>query len=258
MEQSVCSDPSDSLTSALSTLLDSFKDIIRSTHKASDLPEAVSALQSFMSEMLLTAKQNPTPQGFFDLCQKHQGDLHVFLHDICANSPKLVDAYAQWYADSLALYRRKDDAPLGSFTKVVDDLLSSLNEDDRQTVLKEADNYAAFSASSDALSRERFQAMLQGKPTDMGPGTAIMIWHDVVDKSAVRPSSLDGRCRFGGDASVQDASQQSEELADGANSGHKQKVDVLATPDGRPPVNGVKSLLEKFHKLLTQNRVISV
>lgn len=258
MESSVCSDPSDSLTSALSTLLDSFKDIIRSTHKASDLPEAVSALQTFMNDMLLTAKENPTPQGFFELCKNHQGDLHVFLHDLCANSPKLVDAYSQWYSDSIKLYHRTDDAPLGSFTKIIDDLLSSLNEKDRQTVLKEADDYATFSQSAEALSRERFQAILQGKSADMGPGTAIQIWHDYIDKSAVRPSTLDGKCRFGSDASVQDASGQSEELADGESSGRTQKVNVLPTAQGRPPVNGVKGLLEKFHKLLTQNRVISI
>lgn len=258
MEKAVCQNPEDPLTSAMTALLDSFKGIIRETHKASNLPGAVSSLQTFLDDMLATARQTPTPSGFFDLCLKHQGDLHVFLHDLCANSPQLVEAYSKWYSSSTILYQRDKAAPLGSFTKLIDDLLSIINTQDREAALHEADQYAAFSQASEQLSRQRLQAVLQGSPSDCGPGTATMVWHDLINKFAVRPATMDGPCRFGEDASVQNASKESEEVEGGTGPVSQADVAVLPTPEGRPQTTRVQRLLSKFYELLARNRVISL
>jgi hypothetical protein len=204
---------SDHLSAGIQEVARAFEPVLRRVHRAGDLPRALSDLQAFL-DALLALPTGASVGAYARVVDVHQRSLHRFLHALAQDS-ELRAWYMSWYRTALDAYRAANPMPgggAGAMTGVLEGLLASLNEEDRRTVLAEADAYAAHLRKLEHHSRERMRSLLaDDSKEDAGPGVWLAVWQGMVDRTAVTPASVNGPVRYGAEGGVQKAS-----AADGA------------------------------------------
>ncbi|TIA93358.1 hypothetical protein E3P99_00135 [Wallemia hederae] len=197
--------------------MNAFEPLIRKLHKSVNLKEALDDLQVFIDDLVVIAKEQVGPRAYIDLFNKHQKNLHKFLHNLVKKAPEMKEMYLDWYMHSLQQYRTKNEEVVddkeectgaGDYSEVLQGLFGKLDSQTQQEVVSELDAHVEYQRNVLNSSREKMSALLdRSKPEPkIGPGVFIAVWQDMIDKNAITPVTMYGEVRHGADKGVQKAS----------------------------------------------------
>lgn len=195
--------------------MNAFEPLIRKLHKSVNLKEALDDLQIFIDDLVIIAKEQVGPRAYIDLFNKHQRNLHKFLHNLVKNAPEMKDMYLEWYLHSLNQYRTGNEelaeqecTGAGDFSDVLQNLFNELDPHTQETVMKELDAHAAYQSNVLNSSKQKMNDLIdRTKPEPaIGPGVFIAVWQDMIDKNPITPVTMYGEVRHGADKAVQKAS----------------------------------------------------
>ncbi|CAE6487015.1 unnamed protein product [Rhizoctonia solani] len=217
----------DHLAALIRAVGNAFEPILRGVHRATDFAGAISDIQAFLDELLVLAQDNTSgPTAYFELCKQHQKNIHKFLHALAKNAPELKEAYLTWYKECMKVYARREGAYVppasesgsgeaksaGALTPELAKLVESLSDQDRATVIAEAEEYMAWLGDLSSKSDERTDQLLtpSGPGPKVAPGIYLAMWEDMIASTGVTPAEANGPVRYGTTDSVQSASQKDD------------------------------------------------
>ncbi|CUA70663.1 delta24(24(1))-sterol reductase [Rhizoctonia solani] len=217
----------DHLAALIRAVGNAFDPILRGVHRATDFAGAISDIQAFLDDLLALAQDKASgPAAYFELCKDHQKNIHKFLHALAKNAPELKEAYLTWYKECMKVYARPEGAYVppasesgsgeaesaGALTPELARLVESLSDQDRATVIAEAEEYAAWLGALSSKSDERTDQLLSpdGPWPQVAPGVYLAMWEDMIASTGVTPAEANGPVRYGTTASVQNASRKDD------------------------------------------------
>ncbi|TIB65178.1 hypothetical protein E3P78_00703 [Wallemia ichthyophaga] len=195
--------------------LNAFEPLIRKLHKSVNLKETLEDLQIFIDDLVKIAKEQVGPRAYIDLFNKHQKNLHKFLHNLVKNAPEMKDMYLSWYMHSLNEYRTSSEdvteeecTGAGDYSGVLQELFDQLDPQTQDKVMKELDEHVTYQNNVLNSSKQKMNDLLDRSKTEpgIGPGVFIAVWQDMIDKNPITPITMHGRVRNGADQAVQQAS----------------------------------------------------
>ncbi|TIB82059.1 hypothetical protein E3Q22_00401 [Wallemia mellicola] len=195
--------------------MNAFEPLIRKLHKSVNLKETLDDLQIFIDDLVKIAQDKAGPRSYIALFDKHQKNLHKFLHNLVKNAPEMKEMYLEWYLHSLKQYRteseeenQEDCAGAGDFSSVLQELFDKLDENTQKEVVKELDEHVKYQENVSESSRQKLVDLLdKTRPEpDIGPGVFIAVWQDMIDKNPITPVTMHGTVRHGADKGVLQAS----------------------------------------------------
>ncbi|KAJ8609260.1 hypothetical protein MRB53_039201 [Persea americana] len=140
------------LTGLVRAGLDVFFPVIEDLHKAVSLPEGLGDLQNFLGDLISSAEQKSSINGFIDLMTKHQGSFNKFARQILKNSPSMKKGYMEWYKHCLLAYTGTPAMDLKSCLAQVDD-------GQRSKILQELKVYESYIEEKRQVSESRLDGI---------------------------------------------------------------------------------------------------
>ena len=221
----LCRQQPDHLTQSIYDLVAAYDPIIRSIHDAVNLSSTLADLEGFITDFLKCAKVgskepmkagknddfSPSVEDFAILLRKHVKSFHRYLHLVTSNCKDLTEQYRSYAKDVTLEFKpsKAKEHPDTNVSKVaanLDDLISSLDSEDRDIVLNSLDKYMDYLTVISAYSSGRLHSVLSGSSrTFEPPGTYPARWRSLIDRIPVRPDKPVGSVRYGRDISVRAA-----------------------------------------------------
>lgn len=270
----LCNHQPDILTSSVQDMVDVYDPIIRALHSAVDLSGGIADLQGFLHDLVgmsrLSTKNNdkqaPKVEDFVKLLKKHQGSSHRFIHQALKNGKELTQWYHAYVKHAAVQYRQNTEnapAPLehvvaaaGDLTPELQDMMSKLPEEDKETVVGELDAHAEYLKALTQASKESMKIVVkniaEGKSeVSHGPGIFLAKWQSLMDATLITPATPEGPVRTGGSDSVKEATRVD---VDGSKKGARSLIDTKEAANLKPPgVNATIRLLQpSFRDLLVR------
>lgn len=167
------------LTTLVRAGLDIFFPIIAELHKAVNLPDGLQNAQNFLEDLISVSSKHGNINDFVELINRHEISFTKFARQILTNSPKLKEGYIEWYHHCLKAYT---GTPAMNLTNAVSDMDAS----QREEILEELHNYAAYLDQKQQISHSRLEDILDGHGED-GFGEWLGILADVQVDARVTP-----------------------------------------------------------------------
>lgn len=252
----LCNHQPDLFTSSIRTLVSAYEPIIRALHQAVDLSAGVSDAEAFLTDLIKISQvqnkngtsKSPSVEDYCRLLDKHQPSSHRFIHQVLKNGKELAKWYREYAEHAAKQYKQKDshqkadDHPThtaaGDFTPQLESLFAALSNDDKSTVLKEADKHAEYLSSLTSTSTTRMKTVIRQlsspeSSTMLGPGMFLSRWQALMDEALITPANPDGPVRYGRDASVKDATRVDTDGSRKGVGGLQEKVgeEMVEPPD---------------------------
>ena len=272
----LCNHQPDLFTSSIRTLVSAYEPIIRALHQAVDLSAGVSDAEAFLNDLINISRvdgkngssRSPSVEDYCRLLDKHQGSSHRFIHQVLKNGKELSIWYHEYAEHAAKQYQQEnfhakaDELPTntaaGDFTPQLESLFGALTDDEKSTVLKEADKHAQYLSSLSETSTSRMKTVIRQLPqpdsnTMLGPGMFISRWQALMDEAPITPAEPEGPVRHGKDASVKDATRVDTDGSKKGTAGVQEKVQDSIVP---PPdvSNSVRLLSPGFWDTLRSIR----
>ena len=255
-------------------MVDVYDPIIRALHSAVDLSGATADLQAFLHDLVEISrlssknsdKQPPKVEDFTRLLKKHQASSHRFIHQALKNGKALAEWYREYAKHAAAQYRQRNDeatvsfkdgiAGAGDLSSALQDLVSKLSPEDRETVIKDLNAHGRYLHELTQASETRMKNVVEnvsiGKSeVSYGPGTFLAKWQALMDATPITPANAEGPVRYGGTDSVKEATLVD---VDGSKKGTTTALQKKDASDPMPPdVNATIQLLQpRFRDLLVK------
>ena len=251
-----CHSSPDLFTSSIRAIVPAYDPIIRALHNAADLSDGVSDFEAFLNDLIKVstiqgkAKGNhatPSVEDYCQLLRKHQGSSHKFIHQVLKNSKELSHWYHEYGVHAAEQYRQENKldiksesngaAAAGDFTAQLEELVSSLTEEDRATIIREVDSHANYLSSLNEESTHSMKTIIEnlsdGKSeTRKGPGIFLARWQSLMDATPITPATVKGPVQSGKSESVRNATTTD---VDGESKGDASKIEELDRKMADPP-----------------------
>ncbi|KAL6719993.1 hypothetical protein ACLMJK_001914 [Lecanora helva] len=272
----LCHSSPDLLTSSIRAIIPAYDPIIRALHHAVDLSAGTSDLEAFLNDLIKvstlerTSKddsaRSPSVEDYCRLIQRHQGSSHRFIHQALKNGKDLSQWYHAYGAHAAKQYRQDSNvevkpdssgiAAAGDFTQRLNNLMSSLTEEDQAKVLKESDLHSKYLASLRESSANSMRTIIENLSRDKsetrkGPGIFLSRWQSLMDETRITPAIAKGPVRSGKSESVRHATTTD---VDGESKGDASKIRQVDDKTADPPdvSNTINLLALKFKDLLRE------
>jgi Domain of unknown function in PX-proteins (DUF3818) len=263
----VCKSHPDLITQSIRDVVTAFEPIIRQMHRAVDLSTTCQHVEDFLTDFLALFHPEEAPEDeqheidsakpaavtvdqIADVLRKHQGSLHLFLHQMAKGGGEATEEYRAYVKNAVAQFRPRDDrTPRPDETAaILDPLVAALSDADRAKAIELVDDYAAYLAALGCVSDDRLRAAVGGGGPGSsagagGPGAFLARWQRILDASPSTPLLPEGPVVYG-------SSRRSGQAAPAAG-----EADSWRWPDA-PDVGFVAGLLgESFGKALAERGV---
>lgn len=179
----------DLVTLCVTEAMNAFEPLIRKLHKSVDLKESLDDLKVFIDDLVKIAQDQLGPRSYIELFDRHQKNLHKFLHNLVKNAPEMKEMYLGWYKHCLDNYRTSTNdecleecGSAGDFSSVLQSLFDELDEDVQQKVIDELNSHAEYQHNVSKSSKEKLSNLidLSKEQPNIGPGVFIAVWQDMV------------------------------------------------------------------------------
>jgi hypothetical protein len=220
----LCHGNPDHLTTAVRHAVDAYTPMIRNIHQAANLSDSLWDLERFITDMLKISKPSgpkgeekpPSVEDYVDLCHRHQGSLHKFLHQVAKNG-KEVTSWWKDYVHMAAAHFKRDAKPppsdtvvpesvtAGGALKKLDSAFASLPSEDKEAIKKELDAYSKYLHDLHEASAKRISAVIKRThKTPYGPGAYLARWQHLLDTTMITPDKVKGPVRYGSNKTVKE------------------------------------------------------
>ncbi|KAH7308134.1 PX-associated-domain-containing protein [Stachybotrys elegans] len=217
----LCRQPPDLFTQMVRDAVTAYEPIIRMVHSRVDLREHLEATQGFIDEFIKTSKPQkadggssdaappPTVEDYIDLFMRNRGFMYKWLHALGSKCPDVWEQLRQWTNEVMVKFRKgypsdKPSAATDTMQQRLNDLFASLPPTAQDTVLSAINAHETYLSTITTLSRTRLQALANPKAstsrtTMHGPGVYLARWQNLLDDTAITPSTPKGAVRHGRD-----------------------------------------------------------
>lgn len=203
-----CRSQPDLLTATIKSLVTAYEPIIRALHRAADLSDILSDLQTFLSELITLSTWNseerdakpPTVEEYYRLLEEHVPNLHKFLHQACRNSTGLKAWYQAYTMDALSAYQRirgksGEESSAGDLTQFLETLMDTLSDKDKRSSIEELKHHRDHLSSLREISVSRFDTVVsnlaEGRASShFGPGMYLANWQEMMAQAVMIPGNF--------------------------------------------------------------------
>jgi hypothetical protein len=247
-------------------------------HRAVDLSTTCQHVEDFLTDFIALFHPEEAPEGeqhemdvwakpaavtvdrIADVLRRHQGSLHLFLHQMAKGGGEATEEYRTYVKHAAAQFRPADaqdgeptprGKPADDMAETLDRLVAKLEEADRARVLELVDDHAAYLVALDCVSDDRLRAAVRdgggaGPSAGAGgPGAFLARWQRILDASPSTPLQPEGPVVYG----------SSRRGAEAAPAPAAREADGWRWPDAPDVGYAVELLGEGFGRALAERGV---